>query len=109
MDRKPYAFAVELTRIFIFLGESWIAYIIYKVPYWTLFVGAELFFWQLYKEDFIFLWYKDPMRTMIGWEIPFKCLRAVFVFSAVWLIGRVSIYPFYGSQRDDMLKKPKTQ
>lgn len=71
--------------------------------------GAELFFWQLYKEEFIFLWYKDPMRTMIGWEIPLKCLRAVFVFSALWLIGRVSIYPFYGGQQDDTLKKVKAQ
>lgn len=90
MDRKPYAFAVELARIFIFLG-------------------AELFFWQLYKDEFIFLWYKDPMRTMIGWEIPLKCLRAVFVFSALWLIGRVSIYPFYGGQDNDTLKKAKAQ
>jgi hypothetical protein len=72
-------------------------------------LGAELFFWQLYKDEFIFLWYKDPMRTMIGWEIPLKCLRAVFVFSALWLIGRVSIYPFYGGQDNDTLKKAKAQ
>jgi hypothetical protein len=49
------------------------------------------------------------MRTMIGWEIPLKCLRAVFVFSALWLIGRVSIYPFYGGQDNDTLKKAKAQ
>lgn len=46
--KKGYAFHMEITRL-------------------VLFIAAEVFFWLLYKDEFVFLWYKDPTgSTLLG-------------------------------------------
>lgn len=77
-DNKGYAFHMEITRL-------------------ILFIATEVFFWILYKDEFVFLWYKDPTgSTLLGMHRPLKVLRTFFIFSAIWLVGRYAIFPFYG-------------
>lgn len=80
-DNKAYAFHMEITRL-------------------ILFIAAEVFFWLLYKDEFVFLWYKDPTgSTLLGMHRPLKVLRTFYIFSAMWLIGRYAIFPFYGPKQ----------
>lgn len=80
-DNKAYAFHMEITRL-------------------VLFIAAEVFFWILYKDEFVFLWYKDPTgSTLLGMHRPLKVLRTFYLFSAMWLIGRYAIFPFYGTKQ----------
>jgi len=77
-DNKIYAFHMEITRL-------------------VLFLGVEVFFWLLYKDEFVFLWYKDTTgTTFFGMHRPLKVVRALYLFSVLWLIARYAIFPFYG-------------
>jgi len=88
-DNKAYAFHMEITRL-------------------ILFIAAEVFFWWLYKDEFVFLWYKDPTgSTLLGMHRPLKVLRAFYIFSALWLIGRYAIFPFYGTPKQICHEEPK--
>eukprot|EP00026_Physarum_polycephalum_P006339 Phypoly_transcript_06381.p1 GENE.Phypoly_transcript_06381~~Phypoly_transcript_06381.p1 ORF type:complete len:508 (+),score=90.42 Phypoly_transcript_06381:219-1742(+) len=82
-DNKAYAFHMEITRL-------------------ILFIATEVFFWLHYKDEFVFLWYKDPTgSTLMGMHRPLKVLRAFYIFSSIWLIGRYAIFPFYGAKQVD--------
>jgi len=77
-DNKIYAFHMEITRL-------------------VLFLGVEVFFWLLYKDEFVFLWYKDTTgTTFLGMHRPLKVVRTLFLFSILWLVARYAIFPFYG-------------
>eukprot|EP01137_Pigoraptor_chileana_P008192 Opistho-2@54679 len=77
-DHKPYAFGMELTRIAVFLA-------------------LELAFWFSHGDDFVFLWYREPGADVpLYVHRPLKAIRAFYIFSAMWLMGRYALFSFYG-------------
>lgn len=75
-DRKSHAFAMEISRI-------------------VLFLVLELVFWFTYGDDFVFLWYKDP-NAPLYLHRPLKAVRAFYIFSGLWLAGRFLFFSFFG-------------
>ncbi|KJE90512.1 transmembrane protein [Capsaspora owczarzaki ATCC 30864] len=95
-DRKKYAFAMEISRIILFLV-------------------LELGFWYGYGDEFVFLWYRDP--SVPGYvHRPLKAVRAFYIFSGLWLVGRFFFFSFYGQpeveeklqQQQQQLEKPQS-
>jgi sterol desaturase/sphingolipid hydroxylase (fatty acid hydroxylase superfamily) len=81
-SRKQSAFNLEVSRVLFFLV-------------------LEIFFWVVRGDEFVFLWYNDPEAAHAAgiryWvNKPLKLLRAVHVFSFVWLAGRYLWFPFFG-------------
>jgi hypothetical protein len=70
-DRKPHAAAMEISRVMLFLVSELVCYLIYK-------------------DDFVFLWFKDnatdPLIPLI--HRPVRVLRMIFVLSLLWIMGR---------------------
>jgi len=76
-DRKPTAIAMEVTRIIIFLV-------------------AEVVCWFIYKDDFLFLWYKqEDSQLLPGINRPVRILRVFFLLSLCWIVGRFASLPSF--------------
>jgi len=80
--KRAHAFNLELSRVLFFLM-------------------AELASWALMSDEYVFLWYHNPDAARAAgihfWvNQPLKLLRAVHVFSFLWLAGRYLWFPFFG-------------
>lgn len=81
-DQKKYAYPMELGRI-------------------VLLIVAEIFCWIAYRDEFIFLWYKDPLFQHIPLQL-IKFIRGIFICSGVWMAIKCGVFSSSNKRDSDV-------